>query len=117
MRQPGGTRGLVLAYVRDRGAARMTEIMAALGLVPGAASGHLSWLVSRGYLERPARGVYVIPGTSPELPPPVPMSAAVASRNRTVWKNLPQAERDRRVEAMARGRREAADRRYQARRH
>jgi hypothetical protein len=109
----GGTRARIMAYVHEHGdVARMTEIMTGLGLSPGSASGHLNNLVRLGRLTRPQRGIYVVAGTSPELPPPVDRSAAVAKRNAVVWAHLPEPERRKRVDALTRGRKAAARRRH-----
>jgi hypothetical protein len=103
-----GTRARIVTYVAERGAARMKQIMTDLGLTTGMAGGHLHWLVQNKHLERPARGVYIIPGTAPELPPRPSLSGAVAKRNRKVWENLDEAERRRRVDALTAGRQKAA---------
>lgn len=114
-----GTRERIVAYVREQPgltgtAPRMADIMKDLNLSTGSAGGHLFWLVKHGYLERPERGVYIIPGTSPELPPPPSLSGAVSRRNVTVWSALPAAERRRRVQALTQGRKNAARLRREA---
>lgn len=108
-----GTRKRIVAYVREQVALtgiapRMADIMKDLKLSTGSAGGHLYWLVKHDHLARPERGVYVIPGTSPQLPPPPSLSGAVTKRNVTVWAGLTAAERRRRVQALTRGRQQAA---------
>lgn len=114
-----GTRARIVDYVREQvaltgTAPRMAGIMKDLKLSTGSAGGHLYWLVRNGHLERPERGVYVIPGTSPRLPDPPSLSGAVSRRNVTVWAALPAAERRRRVQALTRGRQDAARLRREA---
>jgi hypothetical protein len=114
-----GTRARIVEYVREQDARtgtapRMASIMKDLKLSTGSAGGHLFWLVKHGYLERPERGVYIIPGTSPKLPPPPSLSGAVSKRNVTVWAELSANERKRRVAALTRGRQEAAQLRREA---
>lgn len=114
-----GTRARIVAYVREQTgltgtAPRMAGIMKDLGLSTGSAGGHLYWLVKHGHLARPARGVYIIPGTRPELPPAPSLSGAVSKRNVTVWEGLSAAERRRRVQALTQGRKDAARLRREA---
>lgn len=114
-----GTRARIVAYVREQvaisgTAPRMADIMKDLGLTTGSAGGHLYWLVKHGHLERPERGVYILPGTSPRLPPPPSLSTAVSKRNATVWAGLAASERRRRVAALTKGRQEAARQRREA---
>jgi len=106
----GTVRSRIIALVTEHNVLRMSQIMSMLGISRGSAGGHLTWLVQHGKLDRPWRGVYTRPGYRAPGMPPWP-SHNTAQRNRTVWGNMTQDERQAQVDALAAGR--AAATRYQ----
>ena len=98
----GTVEDTIIAYVRRRRGAWFSEIMQDLGLTTGQAGGHLSRLVRADRLRKSQRGWYTTPRQ--RVQPRPRMSERTASRNKTVWAGLGEAERQRRVDALTAGR-------------
>ena len=63
--KPGTVGGRILAYLAEHGPSQSSAIAAALEVSPGSAAANLTGLLKAGHVERPAHGVYCLPGQEP----------------------------------------------------